>query len=277
MSRSRSETARLQAPPRSVTVAAMRGRPTDPRRAGKRVRRRVHGGRVVAAAFLATAVVVTLLLTAFGTAEPTRVTGAALAPAKRLLPARPQPQVVAVRGALRIELPVAQSRLTALGYHAASAGGLALDPVGRAANEGLLSRLARRLVGGGDDGLRYYQLGGSGGPDTAVLNVGAAPGTDVYAPVDGTVVGISDYVVSGRKYGVRIDIQPADAPSLVVSLTHVRRDPALAIGSSVASTVSKIGTVLDLSRVEEQALARYTQDEGNHVALEVRPAATLDP
>ena len=255
----------------------MRPRRTEPRRGGRTARRRNHAGRLAAIALIASALALTLLLTAFGTAERTRVTGAALAPAKRLLPARPLPQVVAVRGVLRIELPIAQSRVTAIGYHAASAGGLALDPVGRPANEGLLGRLARRLVGSGGDGLRYYRLGGSGGADTAVLNVGAAPGTDVYAPVDGTVVGISDYVVSGRKYGVRIDIQPVDAPSLVVSLTHVRPDPALAIGSSVASAVSKIGTVLDLSRVEEQALARYTQDEGNHVALEVRPAATLNP
>ncbi|MBD0347514.1 MAG: hypothetical protein ICV59_00050 [Thermoleophilia bacterium] len=255
----------------------MRRRPTEPRSARRRVRPRLHTGRLVAGAFVAAALAVTLLLTAFGTAEQTRVTGAAVAPAKRLLPARPLPQVIAVRGALRIELPIAQSRVTAIGYHAASTGGLALDPVGRPANEGLLSRLAHRLFGGGGGGLRYYQLGGSGGADTAVLNVGAPPGTDVYAPVDGTVVGISDYIVSGGKYGVRIDIQPAGAPSLVVSLTHLRPDPALEIGSSVASTVSKIGTVLDLSRVEEQALARYTQDEGNHVALEVRPAATLSP
>ena len=34
-------------------------------------------------------------------------------------------------------------------------------------------------------------------------------------------------------------------------------------------------TLLDLSRVEQQALARYTKDAGNHVSIEVRPAATL--
>jgi hypothetical protein len=33
--------------------------------------------------------------------------------------------------------------------------------------------------------------------------------------------------------------------------------------------------VLDLSHVEQQVLARYTNDEGNHVLLEVHPAATL--
>jgi hypothetical protein len=33
--------------------------------------------------------------------------------------------------------------------------------------------------------------------------------------------------------------------------------------------------VIDFSKVEQQALARYTQDAGNHVAIEVHPAATL--
>jgi hypothetical protein len=43
----------------------------------------------------------------------------------------------------------------------------------------------------------------------------------------------------------------------------------------VAAARSKIGTVLDFSGVERQALARYTQDAGNHVSVEVHPAATL--
>jgi hypothetical protein len=243
------------------------------RRSQQRTSRRLPAGRIVAAALITAAVGVTLLLSAFDSVEQARVTMSPLAPAKRLLPARPLPQIVAVRGALRLELPVAQTRVTALGYHAASDGALALDPVGRPANEGLLTRLAHRLFGAGSGGLRYYSLGGSGGPATAVLNVGAAPGTDVYSPVDGTIVGVSDYIVSGHKYGVKLDIQPADAPALVVSLTHLRPDPALTVGSTVESTVSKIGTILDLSRVERQALARFTQDHGNHVAVEVHTAA----
>ena len=34
-------------------------------------------------------------------------------------------------------------------------------------------------------------------------------------------------------------------------------------------------SVVDLSRVEHQALARYTNDAGNHVSVELRPAAAL--
>ena len=79
---------------------------------------------------------------------------------------------------------------------------------------------------------------------------------------------------NGRAYGSRIDIQPSSAPSLVVSLTHLTPDPALTVGSMIAASSTKVGRVLDLSGIERQALARFTQDAGNHVAVEVRPAAT---
>jgi hypothetical protein len=43
----------------------------------------------------------------------------------------------------------------------------------------------------------------------------------------------------------------------------------------VISGRSRLGVVADLSRVERQALARYTNDSGNHVSVELRPAASL--
>jgi hypothetical protein len=173
-----------------------------------------------------------------------------------------------------MHVPVFQNRITAVGYHAVDNGALALDPVGEQANKGLFARLVRRLAGADAAGIAWYQLGGDGSAN-AVLDVGAAPGTDVYAPVDGVVVGISDYVISGRKLGSRVDVQPSSEPSLVVSLTHLRSDPSLTVGAAVTASSSKIGTVLDFSRWERQSLARYTQDAGNHVSLEVHPAATL--
>jgi hypothetical protein len=60
-----------------------------------------------------------------------------------------------------------------------------------------------------------------------------------------------------------------------VSLTHLTPDPALTVGSVIAASNTKVGRLLDLSGIEKQALARYTQDAGNHVALELRPAAML--
>ena len=232
--------------------------------------------RLASLILLAAVALVTLLLTAFGSGGSSAVRTIAPAPATRLLPAGPpRPQVVALQGSLRLQLPVSQSRLTAIGYHAAGDGALALDPVGRQANQGLLTRVSRSLFGGGGSGLRYYALGGDAGPATSSLDVGAMPGTDVYSPVDGTIVAITPYILDGKHYGARIDVQPAAVPSLVVSLTHLRPDPNLTVGSSVAAGTSKLGTIVDFTPVERQALARYTQDAGNHVAIEVHQAAAI--
>src|SRR5207248_9803547 len=180
--------------------------------------------------------IVPLLVTAFGSGNtgPIRSTG----PAKsaRLLPAGP-PQLrfvatwgTATQNPLRLQLPISQERVTAIAYHASGDGALALDPLGRQSNEGVFTRLAHRLFGGASAGLPYYQLGGADGPSTSGLDVGAAPGTDVYSPVDGTVVGLSPYVLNGKRYGARIELQPTGQPSLVVAVTQLEPDPALAVG-----------------------------------------------
>ena len=223
---------------------------------------------------LAVVAVATLLLTAFGpdggAAAQTRP-----APASRLLPAgQPEPLVVATLGSLRIQLPIEQNRVTAIGYHGAE-GALALEPVGRRGNQGVLARLVDRVFGADSSSVVWYQLAGGDGPSTAVLDVGAAPGTDVYSPVDGTILALTEYVIDGETHGVQIDIRPTVAPSVVLSLTHVRPDPALTVGRSVAAGSSRLGTLLDLSSVERQTLARFTQDAGNHVSVQVRPAAAL--
>ncbi len=249
-----------------------RPRPGSPRRRSRGARRARLLALVLAAVIVGS---VTLLLTAFGSSRETALP-AAPAPAKRLLPTGPpKPQIVAMRDELRIQLPIAQGRMTAIGYHAPGDGALALDPVGRKGNEGFLGRLAHRIFGGGGSGTTYYQLDGGSGPPTGALDVGAPAGTAVYAPVDGTVVGLSPYVVNGTRYGARLEIEPASAPSLVVTLTQLETSAALAVGSPVVAGRTKLGFVVDLSRVEHQALARYTQDAGNHVTVTVRPAATF--
>jgi hypothetical protein len=262
----------LPGPEPFVSVRAMASRASEQIEAARRARRarssaprvRRFAGLVV----VACVVVATSLVTAFGSSNHAALS--VLTPASRLVPASPpRPQIVAVHGSLRIQLPVAQSSLTAIGYHATGDGALALSPVGRRGNEGFLSRVFHRVFGGGHSGLVYYQLGGGPGAPTASLDVGAGPATDVYAPVDGTVVGLTDYIVNGKKFGVRIDIQPTSAPSLIVSISPVRPDPALTVGSSVAASSSKIGSIVDLSGVEKLALARYTRDSGNHVSITV--------
>ena len=176
---------------------------------------------------------------------------------------------------LNLKMPVSQDRVTAIGYQGGSDGSLALDPLGTQANQGLLRRLTHAIFGGSSGNPHWYQLPGGEGPALSAVDVGASAGTDVYAPVDGTVIAIGDVRLNGRVYGSRIDIQPTGAPSLVVSVSHVRVDPSLVVGSPLTSASSKLGTIVDFSHAERQSLARYTNDTGNHVVVEVHPAATL--
>ena len=229
--------------------------------------------RLVIAVFAA-AILIPVLVLVFDSASPARPVP--LPQADRLLPpGPPTPQVVAFQGDLRLYLPIEQSRITAVGYHSVGEDALALDPVGTQANAGVFTRLQRRLFGEDKAGIRYNLMGGSSGAETAGLDVGAPVGTDVYAPVDGTVLGITDYIVGGKQFGVRIDIQPSGSPGLVVSLRNLEPDPALSVGSTVAAARTKMGNVVDLSSVEASSLADYTQDRGQHVHVEVRPAVNL--
>lgn len=248
--------------PRSRHAARLRA---DRRRRQARARRFAV---VLAIGILAA---VTLALTAFdGNGGSSRtIEGPAPLP---VTSAPPDPHVLATVGNLRINSPVAQGGVTTTGFHGSEAGALELRPVGPQANEGLLARLWRRITGTSRSGFRWYQL--EGGPLRAV-DIGAVAGTDVYSPIDGTVVAIRDQIVSGQKVGSEIELRPTSAPSLVVQIQNVRRDPALTVGANVASGSSKLGTVTDISRWERQALAEYAPDGGNNVSIQVFPSATL--
>jgi murein DD-endopeptidase MepM/ murein hydrolase activator NlpD len=263
-------------PPMATTEApgfAARARQRQREEARAKARR---ARRTAALVVIACGCLVALLLTAFGRGGETAVTITGPAPASRLLPAGPpQPQIVATHDSLRIQLPINQSRVTAIGYHAGGTLALPLEPVGTQANAGLAERIFRKLFGSDSSGVRYYMLEGGVGADTGGLDIGAPMGTDVYAPVDGSVIAVTDNVINGKIYGVRIDIQPSGSPGVVVSLSNLRPDPALTVGSTVSSGTTKIGRVIDLSEVERAGLARYTQDNGQHVHVEVQPATAL--
>ncbi len=248
-------------------------RPTRRRRVERReVRAARRARRFALLALLAIVLVIALLLTAFGGGKAQQVRQLAVVNVAATTQTRPFPQIVAMRGAIRLQMPIPQTHFTAIGYHSASDGALALAPVGHKGNQGLAQRVFHAIFGGGGGHPIWYQLDSGA---TSALDVGATPGTDVYSPVDGTIVGISPYVVAGHRYGERIDIQPQSSPSLVVSLTQLRADPQLKVGSDVISGATKVGVVADLARIERQALARYTNDAGNHVSVEIRPASAL--
>jgi hypothetical protein len=248
------------ATPRSRHAARLRA---DRRRAQARARRFAVG------AVVAILAIVTLALTAFDNQSSPAVSRPAPLPVRA---APPDSRVLATVANLRVQSPVAQGGVTAIGLHATEDGALELKPVGPQRNEGILARLWGRITGATRTGLAWYQL--SEGP-LQTLDVGAVAGTDVYAPVDGTVVAIRDQVISARKVGAEIELRPTSAPSLVVSIANVRPDPALSVGANVAAGSSKLGTVSNISRFERQSLAKYAADNGNNVAIEVFPSATL--
>jgi hypothetical protein len=248
-------------------------RPTRRRRVERRQARAARRARRFALlVLLGVVLVVALALTAFGNEPARTVERLSVSRPLSAVATQPYPQIVAVRGQVRLQMPIAQSQLTAIGYHSASDGALPLAPLGHQGNQGFVQRVFHAVFGGGGGHPVWYRLDGG---STSALDVGATPGTDVFAPVDGTIIGITPFVVAGSRFGSRIDIQPQNAPSVVVSLTQLRNDPALTVGDSVVSGRTKIGAVVDLSRVEHQALARYTNDAGNHVTVEVRPSAAV--
>jgi hypothetical protein len=216
--------------------------------------------------------VVTLAVTAFGNDRSSSSPLAATPASAPVTSAPPEPQWLATVGNLRVQSPVAQGGVTAVGFHGSEEGSLVLQPVGPQANEGLLARLWQRITGSTRHGFAWYQLE-SGALRT--LSVGAVAGTDVYSPVDGTVVAIRAHVIAGRTMGAQIELRPSSAPSLVVELQNVKPDPALSVGANVAAGSSKLGSVVNISAVERQALADYAPDHGNNVSIEVFPSATL--
>jgi murein DD-endopeptidase MepM/ murein hydrolase activator NlpD len=242
-----------------------------PRRRRNRFSRR--SGRLAVLGLVALAVLIVLLVAAFSSSAP---------PFQQSLPkgsranpnSPPSTMIVAREGTLNVQLPISQGAVTALGYHGTDGDSVPLEPIGRQANEGVLPAMVHWLFGGGSQGPTYYELGGAG-PGTGALDVGAAQGTDVYSPVDGTVVSIGTYVLDGKAYGNTLEIQPTEDASVVVVVTRLSADPSLTVGESVSAGLSKIGSVIDLSTVEKQTLASVSHDAGNHVTIEVDPAPSL--
>ncbi len=145
-----------------------------------------------------------------------------------------------MRGPVRLQLPISQSRLTAIGYHSAGDGALSLHPVGHQANEGLVSRVVHGIFGGGGGSPTWYQLGGGG--STSALDVGAAAWHAMSTRRwTGSSPRSGPSSSRASTYGSEIDIQPQNAPSVVVAVTQLVADPALNVGTAVVSGATKLG------------------------------------
>lgn len=176
---------------------------------------------------------------------------------------RPPEQVIATVDNVAVHLPVDPERVTAIVYHPLNnRSAVAFAPAGDVEHD-----TAPRL--------------GRDGPETAGLDVGAAAGTTVYAPVDGVVASVADYTVSGSTQGYEVVIEPASGSGAVLRMTHLEAGGASerpTVGTAVRAGATVLGQVRDFSPIAEQELAEFSHDEGNHTHLEmVRTAVDLLP
>lgn len=162
---------------------------------------------------------------------------------------------------LRLQLPIRREAITGIGFGPRrEAGVIELEPAGERANTSWLRRATQRFLSTSPVGdLRWYQLG-DGAPRMAI--VGALPGTEVYAPLDGTVEAISPYVLDGEQRGQLIQIQPIGDGQTIVVLRNLDADAELQVGTSVTQAVTRIGTVRDMEGSIDAPLADYTHDSG---------------
>jgi hypothetical protein len=224
-------------------------------------------------------VVVTIIATALrsGSSDNSPAAIASVVPSSQLAPnAPPAPVGMATApGNLVLDVPINHRRITAIVYHGVGTSNVVpLVPLGSQRNAGILNTIAKMLTGApdGGGGPSYYVDDAGQGPSTGSVDVGAVAGTDVYSPVDGKVVSIRPYVIDGRAYGSVIEIQPSSTPADVITLTNLATARGIVVGSTVSAATTKLGAVVDLSKVLTQEISRYSSDAGNHVHIEVGPA-----
>jgi hypothetical protein len=128
---------------------------------------------------------------------------------------------------------------------------------------------------------------GRAGPDTSGLDIAAPAGAIVYAPVDGTITSVVDYVVAGTNAGYQVDITPEAQSDVVVRVRHItgipedrRASPRCGfaslerpnVGEFVTAGITCLGEVrdaTDLADIARPEVAKYVSGPGNHVHMEV--------
>ncbi len=198
----------------------------------------------------------------------------------------PPTPVFARYGDLDLHLVVAEVDLTEIGFHQASGNNALpmesyLPDADTSAADG--SRGTGRVPAGSDPTdleprilggsvLRMWRSNRGGQPDTAA-DIGAPPGSTVYAPVNGVVIDIKTYALYGKHEDIEVHIQPRGYPDIDLVLIHVE-DVQVRVGEHVVAGVTPLARVRRLSDCIDHQLGKYTVDPGDHVHMQLNRIET---
>jgi hypothetical protein len=167
-------------------------------------------------------------------------------------------------------LPVTARDATIIAYQPlVDERGVPLTPSGAQINGSIVSRSIARVFSG-DSSIRYHVMEGDERSlsSTGSVDVGAAPGTPIVAPVSGVVKGVSEYMLYGKYEDYQVDIAPDGVSDATVTLLFVE-DPAVTIGQTVEAGKTQIGLVREAAGELGKRLGEYTHDSGSHVHIQV--------
>jgi len=195
-------------------------------------------------------------------------TPAKVAPSHHL----PEKIVMATVGSLKLYLPIAKSRLTAIGYHEAfSPQSVILGPRGVEVN----TKKLKTLQGFLNTKKKYEDLiyslmwrGYRGGPVRSSVDVGAKAGTMTYSPVGGEVVLIRKYKLYGRYPDYEVHILPEGFKDRHLIIIHVY-DIKVKAGDRVVAGLTPIARIAKFSKVFKQQLSEYSKEAGDHAHYQI--------
>lgn len=115
--------------------------------------------------------------------------------------------------------------------------------------------------------LRLWRSNRSGQPDTAA-DLGADPGTAVWSPVTGVVVGVRPYLLYDKHEDYEVHIQPEGRDGVDVVMIHIQ-DVVVKPGDKVKGGVTRIASVRKMSDKIDIQLGGYTGNGGDHVHVQM--------
>ena len=194
-------------------------------------------------------------------------------------PPQPDPTpIFAEYRSLQLRLPVAIASLDEVGFHQASYT-YALHMTTTLPDASLSAakdkRGTGRVLSKQPTGAGAFLIGKvlrmwrarPGRPDSAA-DVGAAAGSDVFAPVSGLVIKIKPYKLYGKYDDFEIHIRPDGWNEIDCVMIHVT-DLTVAVGTHVQGGVTHLARVRKLSdRIHDQ-LGDYSTGTGDHVHIQL--------